>query len=138
MIAFMEGEDQIISETTSGSPPVFDSNSSKSIYEDALKNLSKTFELRIRNSGVSVSNVFMMPWNLELESVKSSYLEHNFAWERRLATLSKDPYSDLYTTNMSSTWESFCRDLKSGIPWYTFGRFDVRIADICLSDAVTG
>lgn len=126
---------QIYEENISGSPAQFNSSESQRIWESGIKYSSELYEPRIFNAGESVQDVSLLPWNLGHRTVKSNYLAHNFAWQKRLASLSVDPYSDLYTPNIDSTWRKFCRDLKNEIPWYSFGRFDSRIATICISDS---
>jgi uncharacterized membrane protein YhaH (DUF805 family) len=135
MVEFQREKDQIYDENVSGSPARFNSLESQKILESGIKDSSKLYGPRIFNAGESVRDISLLPWNHEHRTVKTNYLAHNFAWQKRLASLSADPYSELYIPNIDSTWKEFCQDLKAGIPWYAFGRFDSRIATICISDS---
>ena len=104
-------------------------------WEVGNKYWADVFESRIRNAGETIDGVLLMPWNFSHQAVKSNYVPHNFAWQKYLASQKNDPYSDTYTNEISSTWINFCSELKSHVPWYSFGRFDSRIAKICISDA---
>jgi uncharacterized membrane protein YhaH (DUF805 family) len=104
-------------------------------WEVGKKYWADVFESRIRNAGETIDSVFLMPWNFSHQAVKSNYMPHNFAWQKALASEKNDPYSDTYDDEISSTWINFCSELKSRVPWYSFGRFDSRIAKICISDA---
>jgi uncharacterized membrane protein YhaH (DUF805 family) len=104
-------------------------------WEDGKKYWADVFESRIRNAGDAIESVFLMPWNFSHQVVKSSYMSHNFAWQKGLASEKINPYSETYSDEISSTWTNFCSELKGRVPWYSFGRFDSRIAKICISDA---
>ena len=104
-------------------------------WEVGKKYWADVFESRIRNAGETIDGVFLMPWNFSHQAVKSNYMPHNFAWQKALASEKNDPYSETYNDEISSTWINFCSELKSHVPWYSFGRFDSRIAKICISDA---
>ena len=104
-------------------------------WEVGKKYWADVFESRIRNAGQTIDGVFLMPWNFSHQAVKSNYMPHNFAWQKALASEKNDPYSEAYDDEISSTWINFCSELKSHVPWYSFGRFDSRIAKICISDA---
>ena len=104
-------------------------------WEVGKKYWADVFESRIRNAGETIDGVLLMPWNFSHQAVKSNYVPHNFAWQKHYASAKSDPYSDTNNDEISSTWINFCSELKSNVPWYSFGRMDSRIAKICISDA---
>jgi hypothetical protein len=97
--------------------------------------LSGLYEPRIRNAGKNVKGLVLLPWNMQIKTDRSNYVAHNLVWQKALESGKSDAYSDPYGKDIASTWANFCREIKSGIPWYTFGRFDTRVAKICISDS---
>ena len=125
---------ELIRTHTSSTGP-FLSEKNRTEWEVGKKYWAEVFEARIRNAGETIDSVFLMPWNFSHKAVKSNYMPHNFAWQKALASEKYDPYSKTYDAEISSTWINFCSELKSHVPWYSFGMFDSRIATICISDA---
>ena len=120
---------------TSGTPADFNSDESKVAFGTDYKYLAGLYEPRVRNAGKNVKGLVLLPWNMQIENDKSNYVAHNVVWQKALAGWEIDPYSDPLGEDIGSTWSIFCREIKSGIPWYTFGRFDTRVAKICISDS---
>lgn len=138
MHEFNTEAEKVSDENTFGSPPSFNSAASQTIYENEIKELAELYDSRIRNAGQSISDISLMPWNFKHIDIQSKYLDHNSSWQMQLSTMSSDPYSELYWSDVSSTWTDFCKELKDGVPWYSFGRFDARIAEVCISDSDPG
>ena len=138
MNEFNNNEQKVYEENTSGSPLRFNSAESETIFENEVKRLAGMYESRISNAGKSVDDVSLFPWNLKHGDIQSRYLDHNRSWQNQLFTKSSDPYSEMYSEDIVSTWKDFCKELKSEVPWYLFGRFDSRIAEICISDSDPG
>jgi len=120
---------------TSGTPRQFKSAESKVFWETDFKSFSSLYESRVRNAGKVVKDVFLLPWNMQIRTDRSNYVAHNAVWQKALGGWKNGPYSDPYGKDIKSTWLNFCREIKSGTPWYTFGRFETRVAKICISDS---
>jgi uncharacterized membrane protein YhaH (DUF805 family) len=120
---------------SSGTPRQFNSDESRVSFENEFKYLSGLYEPRLRNAGKNVRSIVLLPWNIQIRADRSNYSAHNLVWQKSLASGKSDAYSNLYGKDIASTWLNFCREIKSGIPWYTFGRFDTRVAKICISDS---
>jgi uncharacterized membrane protein YhaH (DUF805 family) len=135
MNEFNAEEQKVYDRTTYGAPLKFNSAESEIVFESEVKRLAGVYEPRILNAGRIVDNILLLPWNFKQRDIKSSYLNHNSSWQKQLFTKSSDPYSTMYSDDIYSTWTDFCKELKSGALWYLFGRFDSRIAEICISDS---
>jgi uncharacterized membrane protein YhaH (DUF805 family) len=129
---------KVSDETTSGTSSGFNSSASQSIFESKIKELAERYYSRIRNAGKAIDDVTLMPWNIGVREVRSEYSDHNAFWQKRLFAKSSDPYTELYLSEVNSSWKVFCTALKDGVPWYSFGRFDARIAEVCISDSDPG
>lgn len=123
---------------SSGTPRLFNSNESKFLFETDFKYLSGLYESRVRNAGETTKGIILLPWNFQIQTDKSNYLAHNSVWQKHLANGKIDAFTDLYDKDISSTWLNFCQEINSGMPWYAFGRFDARVAKICISDSDAG
>jgi uncharacterized membrane protein YhaH (DUF805 family) len=120
---------------TSGTPRQYNSDESKVSFGSDFMYLSGLYEPRIRNAGKNVRGIVLLPWNMQIKTDRSNYVAHNMVWQKSLESGKSDAFSDPYGKDIDSTWANFCREIKNGIPWYTFGRFDTRVAKICISDS---
>ena len=110
----------------------FKSEQSRNEWESAVKYESEfTYNLLV-DAGWSVNDVWLTPWNMKHKEVRSQYIQHNLAWRSNLYSRVSAPYSNKSMAQINSTFTSFCRVIQSGTPWYTFGRFDSRISEICI------
>lgn len=77
----------------------------------------------------SIDRISLLPWNRAHRNVKTEYLRHI---EVRVSNLGKvDEKEKLRTLELETTWDQFCSQATKSSPLLAFGRYDMRLAQIC-------
>ena len=75
----------------------------------------------------SIKRISLLPWNRAHRNVKTEYLRHIGV---RVSNLEKGG-EKLRTLELETTWDQFCSQATKSSPLLAFGRYDMRLAQIC-------